>query len=316
MKSLQKPPGKKTSNIFLPLFPYVFLLILSGILAVNYYVEQKIAGRTLPVKVHSAPLYSYPMFQYSYEPYITAKAAIVMDDATKRIMYTKNPTLRLSTASTAKIMTTLVAVEHFKEDDELTIMRDTYEGTVVGFPVGEKVRFGDLLYAMLLPSGNDAAYTIAENYPGGIEAFVASMNEKAKQFRLDNTHFADPAGLEDDGSFATVIDLARLCSEAMKSHLFARIVSTKEKVFTTNTGRTYDIVNINRLLGTNGVIGIKTGQTMGAGEVLTTAKVENGRRFIIVVMQSSDRFGDTQSLLNLISNNIISYTPQVPEPLP
>lgn len=249
------------------------------------------------------------MFRFFYEPYLSAKAAIIMDDESKRLMYVKNPTLRLSTASTAKIMTALVALDYFKPQDILTVQSDHYEGTVVGFPRGERIAFSDMLYAMLLPSGNDAAYTIAENYPGGIEAFVAKMNEKAKQFHLENSHFADPAGLEDDGSFMTVVDLARLCSEAMKQPILAGIVGTKEKVFSSESGNVYDVVNINKLLGTSGVIGIKTGQTSGAGEVLTTAKKEDGRMFIIVVMQSTDRFGDTQSLLNIVSNNIISFTP-------
>ncbi len=233
-----------------------------------------------------------------------------MDDTTKRILYVKNPALRLSTASTAKIMTALVALSYYQSQDILTVKRDQYEGTIVGFSKGERFAFSDVLYAMLLPSGNDAAYTIAENYPGGIVAFVRMMNAKAKELHLENTNFADPAGLEDDGSFMTVVDLARLCSEAMKQPVFADVVGTKEKVFSSDIGNDYDVVNINKLLGTSGVVGIKTGQTSGAGEVLATAKKEDGRMYIIIVMQSTDRFGDTKSLLNLISNNITYFTPR------
>lgn len=310
MKKAQKNQNKPKSNLLLFLLSYLLLIIFGGLVAGNYYISRQVQERIPPVRVQSAAINTYPMFRFPYEPFISAQSAIIMDDLTKRILYVKNPTLRLSTASTAKIMTALVAMDYYKPNDLLTVKGNRYEGTIVGFPQGETIYFDDLLYAMLLPSGNDAAYTVAENYPGGMEAFVAKMNEKAKELNLKNTRFADPAGLQDDGSYMTVVDLARLCAEAMKNQAFARIVSTKEKIFSTPTGNTYDVFNINKLLGTNGVIGIKTGQTMGAGEVLTTAKMEGGRKFIIVVMQSTDRFGDTQSLLNLITNNITYFSPK------
>lgn len=309
MKKTQKTP-KKRNNFLLFLVPYLLAIVLAGLVIFNGVIRQKIDRRTLSVRVQSATIEPYPLFKFFYEPYITAQSAIIMDDKTKRILYVKNPTLRLSTASTAKIMTALVSLEYFNPDDVLTVKGEGYEGTTVGFIKGEQVRFDDILYAMLLPSGNDAAYTIAENYPGGEAEFVRKMNEKAKLLHLQNTHFADPAGLEDDSSFMTVVDLARLCSEAMKDARFAQIVSTKEKVFSTLTGNTYDVFSINKLLGVSGVIGIKTGQTNGAGGVLTTAKMENGRKYIIVVMQSTDRFGDTQSLLNLLTNNITYFVPK------
>lgn len=309
MKKTQKAPQKR-NNLLLFLTPYLLAIVLAGLVVVDYVIRQKIDHRSLSVRVQSVFIESYPLFKFFYEPYLTAQAAIIMDDKTKRILYVKNPTLRLSTASTAKIMTALVSMEYFHPDDVLTVQGEGYEGTTVGFGKGDQIRFDDILYAMLLPSGNDAAYTIAENYPGGVEAFVQKMNEKARGFHLQNTHFADPAGLEDDTSFMTVVDLARLCSIAMKDARFAQIVSTKEKVFSTLAGNTYDVFTINKLLGVNGVIGIKTGQTTGAGGVLTTAKMEDGRQYIIVVMQSTDRFGDTQSLLNLLTNNITYFVPK------
>lgn len=302
--------SEKRNNFLLFLTPYLLAIILAGLVVVNYVIRQKIDHRSLSVRVQSVFIEPYPLFKFFYEPYLTAQAAIIMDDKTKRILYVKNPTLRLSTASTAKIMTALVSMEYFHPDDVLTVQGEGYEGTTVGFGKGDQIRFDDILYAMLLPSGNDAAYTIAENYPGGVEAFVQKMNEKARDFHLQNTHFADPAGLEDDTSFMTVVDLARLCSIAMKDARFAQIVSTKEKVFSTLAGNTYDIFSINKLLGINGVVGIKTGQTTGAGGVLTTAKMEDGRQYIVVVMQSTDRFGDTQSLLNLLTNNITYFVPK------
>jgi D-alanyl-D-alanine carboxypeptidase len=308
MKKNQEQPQKRVNNILF-LLPYLLVLILAGLITGDYLLQREITRYSLPLAIQTVPIHSYPMLQYPYQPYISARSAVVMDDLTKRALYEKNPTLRLSTASTAKIMTALVALDYYHPEDLLTVQRDHYEGSIVGFPKGETVSFADIMYGMLLPSGNDAAYTLAENYPGGMDAFVAKMNEKAHILHLDNSHFADPAGLLDDGSFMTVVDLARLCSFAMQNQIFAGIVGTKEKVFSGASGNTYDVTNINKLLGINGVIGIKTGQTEGAGEVLTTAKKENGRLFIIVVMQSTDRFGDTQNLLNLITNNITFFTP-------
>lgn len=309
MTKTQKTTNPRKNSFLFFLIPYALSFILAFIIWENHTVSGKIERLTLPTRLKDVAIHPYPMLRFSYDPYISAQAAIIMDSDTKRILYVKNPSLRLSTASTAKIMTALVSMEHFLPDDILTVKGNSYEGTVVGFPQGERIRFDDALYAMLLPSGNDAAYTIAENYPGGEEAFVERMNAKAKQFHLENSHFGDPAGLEDDGSFMTVVDLARLCIEAMKNSHMAQIVSTKEKVFPGAIG-SYDVFNINKLLGTNGVIGIKTGQTTGAGGVLTTAKMEDGKMYIVVVMQSSDRFGDTQSLLNLLTRNVTYFVPK------
>ena len=183
------------------------------------------------------------------------------------------------------------------------------EGSVVGFRKGETVSFENLLYALLLPSGNDAALMIAQNYPGGQSAFVQSMNEKAKKYHLDNTHFNDPAGLDDDLDYTTVVDLARLVSIAMHNPTFARIVGTKNTVITTDNGqRSYELENLNKLLGQDGVVGVKTGTTEGAGEVLTTFLNRDGHRYVIIVMKSNDRFTDTAILIRHLAENII-YLP-------
>jgi D-alanyl-D-alanine carboxypeptidase (penicillin-binding protein 5/6) len=131
------------------------------------------------------------------------------------------------------------------------------------------------------------------------------MNEKAQSLHLDDTHFSDGIGLDDDENYSTVVDLARLSATAMKNHLFAQIVSTAQKTIS-NINRThqYTFSTLNKLLGYNGVNGIKTGTTEGAGEVLVTSAVINGHTFIIITMNSQDRFGDTSALLNFISENV------------
>lgn len=236
---------------------------------------------------------------------LNAEAAIIMDNDSKVILFAKNPSVRFSMASTTKIMTAFVGLSHFQMQDVLTLQDDRVEGSTVGFKKGEQVTFEDLLYAMLLPSGNDAAVAIAQNYPGGQNAFIEAMNKKAKELSLFQTHYADPSGLDDEGDYTTVVDLARLGSVALQNETLSKIVSTKEKAIQTVSGNVYTLVSLNKLLGSNGVTGIKTGFTDEAGGVLLTSKKEGDKTFILVVMKSQDRFLDTQYLLSLISGKVM-----------
>lgn len=236
--------------------------------------------------------------------HMTAYAAVVMDRDSKAILYEKNSNIRFSMASTVKVMTALTALEYFLQDDVLTVQTQGVEGVNVGFSKGQKVRFMDLLYAMLLPSGNDAALAIAQNFPGGERAFVGKMNQKAQEYRLLNTHFEDPIGLTDDGDYTTPVDLARLADIALKNSTFSSIVRTKSITIHTLDGTEFVLNNLNKLLGYSGVDGVKTGFTSGAGGVLVTSKNENGKSIIVVIMKSTDRFFDTRILLDYISDNI------------
>jgi len=251
----------------------------------------------------------YPIIKTEFVPQISAKGAIIMDAQSKIVLYSKNPDIRFSTASTTKIMTAIVGLEHFNGTDILTVKNATSEGVVLGFFEGQTFSFESLLYAMLLPSANDAALAIADNYPGGVTAFVSKMNEKTKDFNLSNTHYGDASGLFDQQNYTTPFDLARLASFSVQNEKLKRTVSTKEKVITDATGtNVYYLNNLNKLLGIDGVTGIKTGYTEEAGQVLVTSKEEKGKTIIIVVMGSEDRFADTQKLLNLVNNNL-TYLP-------
>jgi D-alanyl-D-alanine carboxypeptidase len=246
-----------------------------------------------------------PIIKVDFIPFISAKGAIIMDSDSNVILYSKNPDLRFSTASTTKIMTALIGLEHFKLSDVLTVKQATSEGSILGLFDGEQMTFENLIYAMLLPSANDAALAISQNYPYGKDAFLEKMNKKAIELSLYNTHYSDPAGLEDAGNYTTPADLARLASYAIKNPFFAKVVSTKEKFISDISGtHIYKLENLNKLLGIDGVNGIKTGYTQEAGEVLVTSKIEKGKTIIIVVMGSEDRFADTEKLINLISNNL------------
>src|SRR5262249_10512256 len=142
------------------------------------------------------------------------------------------------------------------------------------------------------------------------DAFIHKMNEKAQELNITNAHYGDPAGLDDDLDYSTVMDLSRLAIIAIKNKNLSSIFATKQKTITNITGsNSYELKSLNKLLGEDGVNGIKTGTTEGAGEVLVTSKTENGHTFIIIVMKSTQRFVDTKILLSLISKNIHFYNP-------
>lgn len=292
---------------------YASFALIPLILFLLSYLTGIAIQRLMPLPDPFPPTHAadYPLFDRTFSPLVSAQAAYIMDADSKVVLFAKNDTIRFSPASTTKIMTALVALDYFKMDDTITIKRSGVEPVVVGFPLGAKVKFLDMLYAMLLPSGNDCAFAIADNYPGGEQAFVAAMNQKAQLLHLTNTHFGDPVGLADDEDFTTVRDMALLASFAMNHPILSQIVGTKEKIVTDSTETKYDLINTNKLLGLYGVNGVKTGYTGEAGEVLVTSAKIHNHTFITVVMKSDDRFADTEKLLQLLENNVafVQITP-------
>ena len=300
---------KKKKNFFLYFFLFFSLSFLVTASLFDIFLRKYIYEKRLNELPINFSLDLYPVLKSKLGEDLTAKAAVVMDNDSKVVLFSKNPNLLFSMASTTKIMTAIVALEYYKMNDVLTIQTDNVEGVNVGFKNGQKFFFEDLLYAMLLPSGNDAALALAQNYKGGEKEFVKKMNEKAREFYLDNTNFADAIGLQDSEDYTTPLDLAKLSSFALKNKIFAEIVSTKTKEILDREGNKYLLNNLNRLLGVQGVNGIKTGYTDEAGQVLVTSKAEmdsNDKKhtIIIVIMGSLDRFSDTEKLLYLVSNNI------------
>lgn len=297
--------NKIHKNIFI-LAPVLLLLIFVLFIAIVYAFKVWINNnKILPIPFAVSEEAKMPIIKTQFTPVISARGAIIMDADSKVVLYSKNPDLRSSTASTAKIMTALTALDYFKLSDILTVKQATSDGSILGLAKGEQMIFENLLYAMLLPSANDAALAISQNYPGGEQAFVNRMNEKAREFKLYNTHYADPAGLVDQGDYTTPFDMARLASFAVQNQEFRKIVGTKEKIISdVNGSQIYDLKNLNVLLGEDGVNGVKTGYTEEAGQVLVVSKEEKGKTIIIVVMKSDDRFADMEKLLNLVSNNL------------
>jgi D-alanyl-D-alanine carboxypeptidase len=303
------PPSK--SDFLLVLIPLFLLVVLFALTIVNTHYLQILAVNKLAKLEDKTPMHPYPFVENKPLIDLSAKAAIVVEADSQVPLFEKNPNLRFPMASTTKIMTALTALEYYKDNSILTVKTSGVEGSQLGLIWGEQYYFQDLLYAMLLPSANDAAVVIASNYPGGVPAFVQKMNEKAAELHLNDTHFSDPTGLDDDGDYTTVVDMARLASYAIKNKELATVTGTKEKIITNiSQSRQFDLYNLNQLLGLYGVTGIKTGTTPAAGEVLVTSAVENGHTYIIVVMNSQQRFVDTELLLNFITNNVQFITPQ------
>lgn len=300
------------SDIQLILFPLILLVILFILYVFNDQLFHTLSKQE-PISDNLTTLHPYPYVANGPAPVLSSQTAIILERDSQVILFSKNPQLRFSLASTTKIMTSMIALNYYKPDDILTVKRSYVEGSALDFYYGEQLRFIDLMYAMLLPSANDAAQAIADNYPGGETAFVAQMNAKAKSLHLYNTHYSDPIGLDDDGDYSTVVDMAHLASYAITNPTFAKIVSTKYKTISdVNSTRQYQLTNLNELLGVDGVNGVKTGNTEGAKEVLVTSAVKNGHTYIIVVMDGNDWFGDTLKLLHFIDTNVKYIVPPDP----
>lgn len=234
-------------------------------------------------------------------PLVSSRAVFIKDLDTDTILYQKDANVPLPIASTTKIATALVASEYFAPNAVLTVKDGAkIEGAKVGLFQGETLSFRSLLYGMLLNSGNDAAFTIAENFPGGLLGFVSGMNKKAMELNLQNTHFQNPAGFDDKNHFSSASDLAKISEEALKNYQLARIFSTKEtEVTSLDKKYSHHLSNLNKLLTeVSGVLGIKTGYTSMAKENLVTLVERNGHRVLLVVLGSDDRFGETTRLID------------------
>lgn len=301
----------KTFSIWVFYFiPFFLLGIFFVLLGTYFYLKQETQKeKLLAPLISSEGGITYPILTIPKNANISAGTAVVIDSNSGVIVYAKNPQVRFSPASTAKIMTALVGLNTYQLDDVLTVRGplDT-EGSGLGLIIGETMTFRNLLVGMFLPSANDAAQTVAENYPNGEQAFVSQMNKEAQLYHLNNTHFGDPAGLEDDINYTTVLDLARLTSVLLKNPIIREIINQKVATITTADGLiSFDIKNRNILVGLYGINGVKTGYTDGAKEVLVTSVQRGNHSYIIVVMDSDDRFADTLKLVQNILPNI-TYT--------
>lgn len=232
----------------------------------------------------------------------SARSAILIEKETGRVLLADNPNERLPMASTTKVMTALLALEYGALDEIVTVSRNAYgvPGTSIYLGLGEQITLQDLLYGLMLASGNDAAVAIAEHIGGDVESFCRMMTERAAQLGCTDTIFLTPHGLPKEGHFTTAHDLSLIAREAMSHELFREIVSTRRASIPWE-GRSYQRIlnNKNRLLSDyEGATGIKTGYTKAAGRCLVFGARRNGMEVIGVVLKCSDWFGEAARIMD------------------
>ncbi len=246
--------------------------------------------------------FAFLMPQRAYAtPSNSAQAVILVHADTGQILYSENADSRMLIASTTKIMTALVVLENCDPDEQVKILPEytKVEGSSMYLKAGESYTVRDLLYGMLLVSGNDAATALACYCGGSIEEFADMMNKKASQMGLSNSSFRNPHGLDADGHYSSAEDLAAITCEAMKNALFAKIVSTK-----TYTVGEQTLMNHNKLLwNCEGCLGVKTGYTMAAGRSLVSCAERNGLRLVCVTLSDPDDWNDHKALYDWAFNN-------------
>lgn len=226
---------------------------------------------------------------------ISAERAILIDATTGRVLFEKNADERSLIASTTKIMTALVVCEQCNVLDRMRIPKEAtgIEGSSIYLKEGEVLTIQELLYGLMLSSGNDAAVALAIYCGGTVEGFAGLMNDKARQLGMNGSHFVNPNGLDAPGHYSTARDLAVLASYAMQNPIFRQTVSTKT---VTMGGRS--LRNHNKLLWqVNGADGVKTGYTKAAGRILVSSAQRQGRRLVAVTINAPDDWRDHARLL-------------------
>jgi D-alanyl-D-alanine carboxypeptidase len=238
-------------------------------------------------------------------PYLSAQGIYVVYLPSFTPILEKNSHQKFLPASTAKIISALVTYDIYKPEQIIEVKETIDDGQLMGLVLGEKITVENLIYGLLVHSGNDAAYVLAQNF--GYQKFVDLMNQKAKELKMKNTHFTDPAGLnEDQNQYTTPFDLT-LAGRVILNHPYlSKMVAVKEiTVPDVDFKYFHRLVNVNKLLGeVSGVGGIKTGYTQEAGQNLVSFYKKNGHQFIIVVLKSENRFLDTENIIDWIEWNI------------
>lgn len=245
----------------------------------------------------------------SYSPSINSRAAIVIDRNSKKILYGKNENTRRAMASTTKIMTALVVIENTDLNNIVAISKKAAGtgGSRLKLKTGDKISVKDLLYGLMLRSGNDSAVALAEYVGGSTENFANMMNEKAIRLNLLNTHFITPHGLDKEEHYTTAYELAIITDYALNNPIFSKIVNTKVANITIND-KNRTIANTNELLGNlEGVYGVKTGFTNGAGRCLVTSVKRDNMDIICIVLGADTKNDRTKDSVKLIEYSFKNY---------
>ena len=243
-------------------------------------------------------------------PTINSRSYVVLDRKTNTVLVGKNQYSKRKMASTTKIMTAIVIIENYNLNETVTISKKAGNtgGSRLGLKEGDKITVNDLLYGLMLRSGNDAAVALAEYASGSIEEFAKLMNKKTSELNLTNTHFVTPHGLDQDEHYTTAYELALLTNYALNNKVFAQIVGTKTFTITIN-GYQKELFNTNELLGNfDGIYGVKTGFTNGANRCLVTACKRDNKDIICVVLGADTKKFRTQDSIKLLNYALNNFT--------
>jgi serine-type D-Ala-D-Ala carboxypeptidase (penicillin-binding protein 5/6) len=236
---------------------------------------------------------------------IPATSAVALDRNSDKILFQKDAHAKVSIASTTKMMTALVVLESGMSGDERVIVSRhaaLTEGSSMRIQEGDELTVKDLLYGLLIASGNDAGVALAEHVGGSVEGFAELMNAKARSLNLHNSHFSNPTGLDQEGNYSSAYDLAQLTDYVLSHDLYREAFTMHEyTAYVLNKEETRKVVSTNRLLGVRGdIIGGKTGYTHEAGRCFIAIAERDGRDIITVVLNAQDRFQETELLVDWI----------------
>jgi D-alanyl-D-alanine carboxypeptidase len=289
---------------------WFFLLVilcvsLLGLICVWFFYPQKTEQR---YAVTLFPLENVPVLKshaLTYEDLaLSATAVYALDLSSNTVLYEKNSQTSLYPASTSKMMTALVAVDSFALNQTLQAHNEaTVSGNKLGIKEGQLLTVRDLLASMLIFSANDSAYVLANNDQLGFNNFIQKMNNKALELGLSQTHFANPAGLDEEEQKTTARDLTIIAKELLRNKQLRELVATPHQRIE-GSDWSYDLYNSNQLIGQiQGVMGVKTGTTDLAGEVLVAFLEKDGHQILLTLMGSQDRYQDASKLITWIFNN-------------
>lgn len=244
-------------------------------------------------------------------PTINSKSAIVYDRNSGTVLFSKNENEKRKMASTTKIMTCLIVLENANLDDIVSVSSKAAGtgGSRLGLHTNDKISVRNLLYGLMLCSGNDAAVALAEHVGGSVQNFADLMNDKALELGLSSTHFVTPHGLDNDEHYTTAFELAVITNYALKNETFRKFVGTKSITITINN-YSKTLTNTNELLGyLDGVYGVKTGFTNGANRCLVTAVKRDNMDIICIVLGADTKKDRTQDSIKLIEYVFANFSP-------
>lgn len=234
---------------------------------------------------------------------IYAKNYVLLDEKSSYPLIEKDSLVEVPIASTTKIMTAMIVLEKYKLSDIITISREAANqiGSEINLKIGEKLSVESLLYALLVQSGNDAAYALAENYPGGFNEFIKEMNNKAKYLSMTHTLYFDPAGL-DDNSKSSAYDLTIITRYALTSPIFSKIINTTDyTIYSTDGKLSHKLKSSNRLIKSDEPLylsyaaGVKTGFTPIAGHCLVSSAERDDKKLIGVILNTYESTNDASA---------------------